>query len=199
MAARPSDIGPVGLHVGQAVARLRADRGWEQRELADRLGAEGRPVSQPVLSRIEAGARRVDVDDLVVLAAALGVAVAALLPPTADQASLSPPTARPAAADADAGSEVTGPVGSALADDIDQLGDLVGMEPTLAATAVRLARQIDGHRPVQCDDCGSLVDVPADPRILPQLTRELRATVAALVEGRTVDDSDDDLDGLGTV
>lgn len=194
MAARPSDIGPVGLHVGQAVARLRADRGWDQRELAARLDAEGRPVSQPILSRIEAGARRVDVDDLVVLAAALRVAVAALLPPVADQASSPPPAARSAV-----GEEAAGPVGLALADDIDQLGDLVGMEPTLAATAVRLARQIDGHRPVQCDDCGSLVDVPADARILPQLTRELRATVAALVEGRTVDDSDDDLDGLGTV
>lgn len=194
MAARPSDIGPAGLFVGQTVARLRSDRGWEQRELIERLAAAGQPMSQPILSRIEGGARRVDADELVALASALHVSVGDLLPP-ASKAPIATPALRSAVADS-----ATGPVGEALADDIEQLGDLAGMEPTLAATAVRLARQIDGYRPVPCDDCGSLVHVPADPRILPQLTRELRATVAALLEGRTVDDGDDDdLGDLGAV
>lgn len=193
MAARPSEIGPVGLFVGETVARLRGDRGWDQRSLVERLAAAGTAMSQPILSRIEGGARRVDADELLALAAVFHVVVADLLPPTGEVA-VAVPTSRVTRAD-----DSTGPVGSALADDIEQLGDLVGMEPTLAATAVRLARQIDGYRPVPCDDCGSLVHVPAD-RILPQLTRELRATVAALLEGRTVDDdTDDGLDDLGAV
>jgi transcriptional regulator with XRE-family HTH domain len=189
-----AEIGSAGTYLGQAVARLRSDRGWDQRALVDRLAAEGCPMSQQILSRVEVGARRVDADELVALAAALSVGVPALLPPV-DELPAAAPAPRPAAAEAD-----LGPVGAALAEDIEALGDLAGMEPTLAATAVRLARQIDGQRPVQCDDCGSYVQVPADPRILPQLTRELRATVATLLEGRTVDDEDDDgLGDLGSV
>ena len=196
MAARNTEIGPVGRHVGQAVARLRDARGWEQRELLAELAAEGVAVSQPILSRIEAGTRRVDADELVALAAALGASVAALLPPAAEaeRLYLNEPHASTTP------SEDRGAVGAALADDIEQLGDLTGMEPTLAATAVRLAEQIDGQRPVPCNECGALVRGLVDPRALPQLTRELRATVAALVEGRAVDDDDDDgLDDLGDV
>lgn len=195
MAARSSQIGPAGRHVGQAVARLRDARGWEQRELLEQLAAEGVNVSQPILSRVEAGTRRVDVDELVALAAALDVSVSALLPGEFERAYLNDPVTSTPPED-----ERRGPVGAALADDVEQLGDLVGMEPTLAATAARLAEQIDGARPVPCDECGALVRGLVDPRTLPQLTRELRATVAALVEGRAVDDDDDDgLDDLGDV
>lgn len=189
-----AEIGPAGSYLGEAVARLRGDRGWDQRALVDQLATEGCSMSQQILSRVESGGRRVDADELVALAAALGVPVPALLPPADTLPVTAPPPRRAAAEDE------PGPVGTALAEDIEALGDLVGMEPTLAATAVRLARQIDGHRPVQCDECGSSVQVPADPRILPQLTRELRATVTALLEGRTVDDEDDDdLGDLGSV
>lgn len=195
MAARPLEIGPAGVHVGQAVARLREARGWDQETLGARLAAEGRPMSQPILSRIEAATRRVDADDLVALAAALGVSPAALLPPGA-----AAPVAAVTLPSRTALADEAGPVSAALADDIEHLGDLTGMEPTLAATAARLARQIDGHAPVECDECGTPVPVPADPRLLPQLARELRATVAALLEGRATDDDDDDgLDDLGVV
>ncbi|MFF5977164.1 helix-turn-helix domain-containing protein [Streptomyces sp. NPDC012769] len=194
MAARPLEIGPAGVHLGQAVTRLREARGWDQETLGARLAAEGRPMSQPILSRVEAATRRVDTDDLVALAAALGVSPAALLPATETAPATVPPPVPTALADE------AGPVSSALADDIEQLGDLIGMEPTLAATAMRLARQIDGHAPVECDECGTPVQAPADPRLLPQLARELRATVAALLEGRATDDNDDDgLDDLGVV
>ncbi|MFF3127219.1 helix-turn-helix domain-containing protein [Streptomyces sp. NPDC057908] len=187
MAAKPLEIGPAGAHVGQAVARAREVRGWDQQELTVRLTAAGRPMSQPVVSRIEAGSRRVDVDDLVVLAAVLDVSVVALLPDDGRRA--------PAAASVvlvPARSDEAGPVEGALTEDIETLGDLSGMEPTLAEVAYRLARQMDGQRPVSCDECGCAVDVPSDPRLLPQLAKELRATVAALVEGRAVDDDDDD-------
>lgn len=197
MSARPLEIGEAGIYAGQAVARLREARGWDQGELTVRLSGAGRQVSQPIVSRIEAGTRRVDVDDLVALATVLGVSVAALLPPDHQ------PGAAAASDTADDSSPRVlggGPVEAALTEDIEALGDLTGVEPTLAEVAYRLARQMDGLRPVACDDCGSLVHVPNDPRILPQLARELRATVAALLEGRTVDDDDDDdLGDLGAV
>ncbi|MGW6395416.1 helix-turn-helix domain-containing protein [Streptomyces sp. NPDC055103] len=195
MAARASEIGPAGHHVGQAVARLREARGWDQGDVVVRLAAEGVAVSQPILSRIEAGTRRVDADELVALAVVLGASVTALLPPTT---TLGNEQQMPELVEHQ-DDEDLGPVSAALADDIDQLGDLTGMEPTLAATAVRLAGHIDGQRPVPCDECGALVRLPVDPRTLPQLTRELRATVTALLEGRTVDDDDDDLGDLGAV
>jgi transcriptional regulator with XRE-family HTH domain len=190
MAARP--LGEAGVHAGQAVARLREARGWDQQGLAERLALAGRPMSQPIVSRMEAGTRRIDVDDLVAVAEVLQVTVGALLPPEAAPV--------PAASVVPARSGDPGPVEAALADDIEALGDLQDMEPTHAAVAFRLARQMDGQRPVACEECGAAVSVPNDPRILPQLARELRATVAALVEGRAVDDDeDDDLGDLGSV
>ncbi|WP_393057720.1 helix-turn-helix domain-containing protein [Streptomyces sp. LN549] len=195
MPATPLEIGPAGAHVGQAVARAREARGWDQQELTARLTAAGRPMSQPIVSRIEAGSRRVDVDDLVALAEVLDVSVLALLPDEGRQAPVVAPLLVVPVRSDDAG-----PVESVLADDIEALGDLQDMEPTHAAVAFRLARQIDGQRPAACEECGATVYVPNDPRILPQLARELRATVAALVEGRAVnDDDDDDLGDLGSV
>jgi transcriptional regulator with XRE-family HTH domain len=187
MAAKPLELGPAGAHVGHAVARAREARGWDQQELTKRLTAAGRSMSQPIVSRIEAGGRRVDVDDLVALAVVLDVSVLALLPDDGRRSSGAAP--RPAAL---AVAPDVGPVEGALTEDIEALGDLSGMEPTLAEVAYRLARQMDGQRPVSCDECGCAVDVPSDPRLLPQLAKELRATVAALVEGRGADDDDDD-------
>lgn len=78
-----------------------------------------------------------------------------------------------------------GPVERAVRDDLDQLGDLSGIEPSLSSIAVRLARAID--------ESG-----PGDGRMLPQFSRELRQTLAQLAEGRRADDDDDDLGDLGS-
>lgn len=77
-----------------------------------------------------------------------------------------------------------GPVERAVRDDVEQLGDLVGVEPTLSEMAFTLAREIDAGG-------------GEDGRQLPQLNRELRQTLAQLLEGRTADD-DDDLGDLGS-
>src|SRR5690606_19823410 len=53
--------------------------GLSQRALADRLAEHGRPMQVSGVSKIEAGERRVDVDDLVALARALEVTPAHLL------------------------------------------------------------------------------------------------------------------------
>lgn len=187
MASRAYQAGAAADHTARTITSEREARGWEQRELAERLTAAGRPMSQPIVSRIESGARRIDVDDLVALAAVFGMSPAALLPAAEPDEGAGPRRRR---------RNEPGPVELALADDIENLGDLIGMEPTHAAVAHRLARQMDGHHPVPCDECGASVYVPNDAKILPNLARELRATVAALVEGRAKGDDDDD-DGLG--
>ncbi|WP_338146201.1 helix-turn-helix transcriptional regulator [Streptomyces boncukensis] len=79
-------LGPSGEHVRRNVTRVREARGWDKKELARRVTELGRPMPELGIGRIEAGTRRVDVDDLVALAIALGVNVSALLLPPADDA-----------------------------------------------------------------------------------------------------------------
>ncbi|MFE2360129.1 hypothetical protein [Streptomyces virginiae] len=77
-----------------------------------------------------------------------------------------------------------GPVEQAVRDDVEQLGDLVGVEPSLTELAYRLATEID-------------VLTSEDNKLLANLSRELRLTLAQLLEGRAADDEDDD--GLGNL
>lgn len=58
--------------VGQSVADLRKLRGLTTRQLSDRLDQLGHRIPQSSISKIEAGKRTVDADDLVALAIALG-------------------------------------------------------------------------------------------------------------------------------
>lgn len=74
--------------------------------------------------------------------------------------------------------EPPGRVEAAVRSDVEQLGDLVGIEPSLAEMAYALAHEIDAGG----GDEGKL---------LPQLARELRQTLAQLMEGRATDDDDD--------
>ena len=71
-----------------------------------------------------------------------------------------------------------GPVERAVREDVEQLGDLVGVEPSLSEMAYNLAREIDAGG-------------GEDSKTLPALNRELRQTLAQLLEGRAVDDDDD--------
>jgi transcriptional regulator with XRE-family HTH domain len=65
------------------VRRLRQEIGYTQSDLAANLKANGHPIPLTSIGRIEGGERRVEVDDLVALAAALGVSpLAVLLPHT---------------------------------------------------------------------------------------------------------------------
>lgn len=78
-----------------------------------------------------------------------------------------------------------GAVEQAVRDDVEQLGDLVGVEPSLSEMAYTLAREIDAGG-------------GEEGKLLPQLNRELRQTLAQLLEGRASDDDDDDLGDLGS-
>lgn len=76
-----------------------------------------------------------------------------------------------------------GPVEKAVRDDVEQLGDLVGVEPSLSEMAYRLAQEIDAGG-------------GEEGKLLPQLNRELRQTLAQLLEGRQAEEDDDDLGDL---
>ncbi|MEU8838057.1 helix-turn-helix transcriptional regulator [Streptomyces roseus] len=81
MPRRATEIGPAGERTARAIERLRTSRGFAQRELAARVTELGHPMTNTMLSRIERTRRRCDVDDLVAIAAALGVSPLALLQP----------------------------------------------------------------------------------------------------------------------
>ncbi len=76
---RGHDIGPTGKTVARNLRRLRGN--VTLRELQQRLRGVGHEISASGIQKIEAGVRRVDVDDLVALAVVLGVNPNALLFP----------------------------------------------------------------------------------------------------------------------
>lgn len=81
MANRPIEIGATGERAAANLAEIRKARRMEQAEVADHMTKVGRPMSAPVVSKTEKLDRRVDVDDLVAFAVALGVTPNRLLLP----------------------------------------------------------------------------------------------------------------------
>lgn len=69
---RIADLGGVGDNVRIRIAALREGQNLSYAALARLLEEAGRPLGTLALRRIEAGARRVDVDDLVAIALVLG-------------------------------------------------------------------------------------------------------------------------------
>ncbi len=93
MAAKKIQIGETGRAVASniAITRARMRPRLTVAELAERIQQLGRPITRQALSDIEAERRRVDVDDLVAIAAALGVSPATLLmPETFDETEVEP-------------------------------------------------------------------------------------------------------------
>lgn len=77
----PQITDPTGLAVAANVRRHRERQGLSTYELARRLADAGRPMTPAAVGRIERGERRVDVGDLMALAAALDVPPVTLLLP----------------------------------------------------------------------------------------------------------------------
>jgi transcriptional regulator with XRE-family HTH domain len=78
---KKNPLGPTGDRVQENVKRIREARGMNKKDLSERVGERGRPIPPLGISRIEAGTRRVDADDLVALALALKVSPLTLLMP----------------------------------------------------------------------------------------------------------------------
>jgi len=70
--------------VSANVRRLRTQQNLGLRGLSTKLGDVGRPLGHSAVDQIEKGTRRVDVDDLMALAVALGVSPVTLLMPAVD-------------------------------------------------------------------------------------------------------------------
>ncbi|MDH6282596.1 helix-turn-helix domain-containing protein [Prescottella agglutinans] len=81
MAEKKNPLGPTGEVVAHNIRRLRDAANLTYAELGRRLEANGRTIPTLGLRKIESGERRVDADDLVALALALGVTPIALLMP----------------------------------------------------------------------------------------------------------------------
>lgn len=79
---RSNELGPAGHRVARAVYDLRRSADITTRELSERLDSVGRPVLPTGVTKIEAGTRRVDADDLVALAVTLGTTPTRLLMPS---------------------------------------------------------------------------------------------------------------------
>jgi transcriptional regulator with XRE-family HTH domain len=80
----------VPIRIEQTVARrvrhLRAQLGWSQQDLADRLANLGLPIDRSSLARLENENRGVGVDEAIALAYALNVAPVHLMVDTDDDA-----------------------------------------------------------------------------------------------------------------
>lgn len=83
-AGRP--LGPTGESVRANIRRIRDQKKISGPELSARLSQLGRDIPAIGIQRIESGARRVDVDDLVAIALALNVPPVVLLMPEAVEA-----------------------------------------------------------------------------------------------------------------
>ncbi|MBO3674011.1 helix-turn-helix domain-containing protein [Streptomyces sp. NEAU-YJ-81] len=79
MPPRSLEVGPAGMQAARTIEMLRTERGLSQRQLAGRVTAFCRPMSNTMLSRIERAQRRCDADDLVAIAEALLVSPLVLL------------------------------------------------------------------------------------------------------------------------
>lgn len=85
MGTNPVVRGPISEAVAANVQAVRKGRGMSQQQLAGALAAIGRPTLATTIAKIEAGDRRVDVDDLVALGLVLNVSPARLLIGDGDQ------------------------------------------------------------------------------------------------------------------
>jgi transcriptional regulator with XRE-family HTH domain len=82
--------------VSANVKRVRTDKNLGLRALSKKLGEVGRPLGHSAVDQIEKGTRRVDVDDLMALAAAFNVSpIALLMPESATRDDLVEVTGRP--------------------------------------------------------------------------------------------------------
>ncbi|MCX5213001.1 helix-turn-helix domain-containing protein [Kitasatospora sp. NBC_00240] len=83
---KKTSLGPTGHRLRANVTRLRTALGMSKKDLSDRVGELGRPIPPLGITRLEAGTRRVDADDLIALSVALGVNPSTLLLPFTDEA-----------------------------------------------------------------------------------------------------------------
>ncbi|MCQ4359665.1 helix-turn-helix domain-containing protein [Mycobacterium gordonae] len=86
MAGKKLELDNTGRTVAENISRIRKERGLNYTELSKSLSALKRDIPALAVRRIEETQRRVDVDDLMAIAAALNTSPASLLMPRAGAA-----------------------------------------------------------------------------------------------------------------
>lgn len=81
MASNAVVRGATSACVSENIELIRKGRGMSQAQLANQMTKVGRPMLDTAVSKMERGTRRIDVDDLVALAAAFGIRPEQLLVP----------------------------------------------------------------------------------------------------------------------
>lgn len=79
MAGKKTDMGPTGETVAGNITRIRQAQGLNYTDVSKRVAAAGREISPLAVRRIEEKQRRLDVDDLMAVSVALGVAPISLM------------------------------------------------------------------------------------------------------------------------
>ncbi|TCO64942.1 hypothetical protein [Actinocrispum wychmicini] len=171
-----------------AITAFRKREGITRAEFAEAAWEHGAPATftATVVGALETGRRsaggrrrEITLDELVFLAATIGVPPVALLGEQAVVFTGDTPAQCPRC------TARTGTLQRRVREDIDALGDLAGVDPSLAETAYVLAEAIDSGG-------------GEGGRMLPRLTRELRATLEQILASAPAgdlpdDDEDDDL------
>lgn len=194
MQDRMDEIGqPISDVIGDRIRDLRGKAGMSRAELAEAAQAAGAPptFTATVVGFLESGRRGKDggrtrhfmLDEVLALAAALEVSPLELL---GDRAMLFAGDGLSPAPCGRCGGK-PGELETTVRKNIEDLAELLDLEPSLAQMAYGLAGAIDAGG-------------GEDGRQLPALNKQLLATLAAITAGRRgradPDPDDDDLDGL---
>lgn len=79
MSGMKIDIGPDGERVARNICAVRTAKGLTYKALSDMCTSLGRPIPPLGLRRVEAGERRIDIQDLITLSRALDIPAEKLL------------------------------------------------------------------------------------------------------------------------
>ncbi|HEV2778483.1 MAG TPA: hypothetical protein VGX25_03700 [Actinophytocola sp.] len=173
--------------VCSAIRTHRKREGMTREEFASAAWEHGAPQSftATVVGHLETGRRsaggrrrEITLDEVVFLAATMGTTPLALLGEQAAAFGGDEPAACPRC------TGQTGVLQGQVREDIEALGDLSGVDPSLAQTAYVLAEAIDAGG-------------GEGGRMLPRLTKELRATLEQLVASSPAGEPDEDEDEFG--
>ncbi|MGH3798559.1 MAG: helix-turn-helix domain-containing protein [Pseudonocardiaceae bacterium] len=146
---RPNELGPTGERVRANVRELRRTAGLSTRELSALLDGARRPIAATGVTKIEAGDRRVDADDLVALALVLDTTPNRLLLPgsrfTDQEVALTPTRSM---VEAEAWAWANGSMPGLAGDHFEDVGRYLSPLLELVDTARRLSAAIpDGPAP----------------------------------------------------
>jgi hypothetical protein len=166
MAAQPRmpEAGPLGRNLAANVDRLRQERNWSWQRLSAELEKAGRPIPPLGLARMMQAIRRTDVDEMMTVAAVLGVTIDDLL---ADPGTVKPGT-----------DHAAGRAARDLTARIDQLLAASG-DPEAAGALVGYVDRALRRVQVEVEELLAEATMTGDPSVIPSMRPRHRSLVPA--------------------